>query len=186
MAGWEAQARNKRMGPKTDLVTFEKDDGGKYFIRPQKLSIEAQSELKALRSEAAAKISPSAQRALREAQEQWRESGGGEDDPSFAEIQALLTDEQWGLITSTLDVMNNQAPIIKLYLLHGIGEHNFDGPDGKIMTLDEALVDAWMEHEALAQEMVGIIEAWNRPLAGGSAETLPTVASGPTEGNSSK
>ena len=183
MAGWQTAARNKRLGPKTELVTFEKpqeDGGGKYWIRPQKLSIEASSELRHLNAELASKVPPSVQRALKEASKRWQAENNTDAEPPFAELQALLSDDEWNAVSSSLEVLVNQADKIKLLLTHGIGEHNFDGEDGKILELNEALVDAWMEHEALAAEMVAIVEAWNRPLANGSEPSLQTASSGPS------
>lgn len=187
MPGWEAAARNKRLGPKTEIATFEKEDGGKYWIKPQKLSIEAATELRQLRADIASKVSPSGQRALREAQQRWQDEHDSEDEPSFVELQGMLSDEEWQSLSGTLELLVNQSDIVRLYLRKGIGEHNFDGDDGRILELDDSLVDAWMQHEELASEMVAIIERWNRPLAEGSEPDLSTALSGAsTEPSSSR
>jgi hypothetical protein len=142
-------------------------------MRPQKLSIEAQDEIKKLQMVSAAQLKPSLRRAFDKARQAWRDSNKDEEqrEPEFAELQQYLSDDEWQAFATAGTAADVEKAIIRIRLLHGIAEHDLDDKDGNIVPVSEALVDAIEQYSTVAREMASIVEEWNRPLANGSEPT---------------
>jgi hypothetical protein len=63
--------------------------------------------------------------------------------------------------------------VARLSLQYGIGEHNFDDADGKLicegLKLDDASIKDILDYGPLAQEISAIVSGYNGPLAKRSA-----------------
>lgn len=182
---WSAAARNTRLGPKTELKTL---DG--YWVRPQKLSVDARNELRRLSAGMAAKMPPSERkelndiqaklRAERERIDELRENGEGAD--TEFDLHTFLSDEEWHTLIGSFETIESQLPMMRLYLLKGIGDHNFDDEDGEQVPWGLDLVEQLLEYEDVAEEIFNIVRAWDHPLAQGSEGSSSTQSSIDSEG----
>jgi hypothetical protein len=81
---------------------------------------------------------------------------------------------------------DNFRELIKVVILHGIHDHNFDDEDGKKIVFNDENVSELLEHFTVASEMFQIVMGFNAPLPQGSGEKSETAQSGPSEGLNSE
>ena len=168
--GFKAAAKNVLLGKKVELKSFQKEDGGSYHLTPRKLSVDARTALRKAQVELGAAASPEVQKMLKEKAVEYRKAHKikEEKEVSMADLQQLMSDVEWQKMLDATKGAFDQVNIIKIYLLHGIGVHDLDDTEGKVLPIDEALVDSIMDIEVLATEMVDIIREWDSPLQEGS------------------
>jgi len=167
--GWKASARRARVGEKVALETIE----GEYWVRPQKLSVDAAGDLRELILEAGKYATPTTQRLLKEKAVEWLDAHPEAEDgyePTIRDLQLLMNDEEWERITSIMNVAAADKEQLRLLMIHGIAESNLTDEKGNNIAWSEELVDQLMDFEALAREISGIAQRWNAPLPQGSGD----------------
>lgn len=167
--GWKASARRARIGEKVPLETIE----GEYWIRPQKLSVDAAGDYRRLMLAAGKCATPATQRLIKEKSAEWlAEHPEAEDgyEPTMVDIQLLMTDEEWERITSIMDIASADNAQLRLLMIEGVAESNLTDEKGNNIAWSEELVDQLMEFEALAREISGVAQRWNAPLPAGSGD----------------
>lgn len=176
---WEDKSRLKRLGEKHDLISL---DG--CYIKPIKYSIEGEEAINQARLKIRDKFPKGMISKLAK-----KYKGIGTLTPT--EMVAKLTAEEVEeLIEQTAAAEpGSQTEHIKLVLLHGIGEHNFQNGEGKPEEVNEDFAARICEDKALAIEMLGVIETHNRPLAlktGSKSGTLPSGSAGGSDSKKGK
>lgn len=186
--GFKAAAKNVLFGDKVELQSFEKEGGGKYFLTPRKLSVDAKAALRREQIELGTAAGPAVQKLIRDKKKEFLALNKKDesDEVKLADLQDMMTDEEWdSLLTSSKTAMD-QRPIMRILLRHGIGRHNLDDDKGKVLPIDDDLVEAIMDIDVLAKEMVEVIREWDSPLQKGSDDSSETAASGASKETTSK
>jgi hypothetical protein len=153
--GWKNDARRLVIGERRELGTFEG-----YWIRPRKFSIQAKDEINAIQRRIQKSIDKKALISLMK-----KVKGSKEADQSEEEIEKKLyesmTDDE---LNSMLDAQGVETKdLIYTKILYGVAEHNFcdeeKSEDSKVLAADI------LDYEAIAQEIINVVEEFNRPLA---------------------
>jgi hypothetical protein len=126
------------------------------WVRPRKFSVQARDELNALLFPRRALLS----KIRREQGQQADEEAVGDIDPALLAL----------------------ADAMRLQLRHGIAEHGFAGQG---IPPDEEWISSVLDDPELAQEIIVIIQDFNRPLARGSSESSKTPPNGAFGGSDS-
>jgi hypothetical protein len=153
--GWKNDARRLVIGERRELGTFEG-----YWIRPRKFSVQAKDEINAIQRRIQKSIDKKALISLMK-----KVKGSKEADQSEEEIEKKLyesmTDDE---LNSMLDAQGVETKdLIYTKILYGVAEHNFcdeeKSEDSKVLAADI------LDYEAIAQEIINVVEEFNRPLA---------------------
>lgn len=159
--GWQDDARRLIQGDKKELATFPG-----YWIRPKKYSVSQRDEIQAAMREIQKGID---KKALVEVMSKVRNF---DDELDKEELMKSLSEEN---LAALLDSSNlPTAKLAEIRLRCGIAEHNFEGS-----TVEE-LARAMMEYPVVCDEMVKIVEDFNRPLASRTSKTSETSPNGST------
>lgn len=162
--GFKAETRRAFVGPKHELECLKKEDssGKIYSIWPKKLPQWASDKINALQTRVL--VNPGAVtrvKALAKAREDGRE----------------LTDEETAGAATIMQEMPEgiNAEIARLCVENGIGQHDFDDDDGKIigegLRVTPELVSVIMDFWPLAQEIAKVVSEYSRPLLQKSKES---------------
>lgn len=89
-----------------------------------------------------------------------------------AEVEELVGELQPGAIS--------MAEIMRVSILHGLGEHNLDDGETRSSEVGPELVARIMEYAEIATEVFGIIQDWNSPLPKAMPAPLRTSPNGST------
>lgn len=173
---WEDKSRLKRLGDKHELESLEG-----CWIKPIKYSIEGEEAINQARLKIRDKFPKGMISKLAKKYK-------GLDELTPMEMVAKLSeDEMEELLEQTAATEpGSQTEHIKLVLWHGIGEHNLKNGDGKAEEVNEDFAARICEYKDLAIEMLGVIEAHNRPLALKTGSKSGTSLSGSAGESSSK
>jgi hypothetical protein len=182
--GWKEATRLALVGEKKKIEIISADK--ERWIRPKKLPVEVADEIgelsrSDLRMPENKELIPQYRALIKEMEAEGKVKDGkfaeGLEDDERTEINVKLS------MVAPISDKELRNKIFRLYLLHGIGEHNFESDeDGKpvgegkvfpIQTVDEIL-----EWGPLADEIVGIIKEYNSPLPKGSESTSGKSPSG--------
>jgi hypothetical protein len=132
-----------------DLTTFEG-----HWIKAKKYSINATDEINAATREVQKGMD---KKSLIEVAKKAREMGIAGEVVSEEDIMDMLTPEQMSALLDSTGVAS--AKVMEIKLRNGIAEHSFDGCPVKDLARDI------LEYPEIAQEMLKIVEEFNRPLA---------------------
>ncbi len=189
--GWKEATRLALVGEKKkiDIISSDKE----RWIKPKKLPVEVADEIGELtRSDLRApenkELLPQ-YRALIKQMEAEGKLKDGKPAENLNDDERTEMNIKLGMISPLTD-KGLRNKIFRLYLLHGIGEHNLESDeDGKLVgegkVLPTKTVDEILEWGPLAEEMVAIIQKYNAPLARGSESTSETSPSGSSEKSNS-
>lgn len=152
-------ALNRRIvGDPVTLACLGEENG--IWVKPRKFSVVGQDAIRAItipRSAALAKLRAAIEDkggAASDADGGLTEEGlRARDEAAIEKLTALD-----GFDAGKLAV----ADVMRAQLKYGVAEHNFDG-DPRAPT--EAWIDQVLDDPELAEEIVGIVGAFNRPLA---------------------
>ena len=171
--GWEVQARIRRQGDKYEIESLP----GLWF-RPQKYSVEASESIALLRQKLSGQFDPAL---LKKLITKYRELD--KELTTTKEVLDALEPEELIELTQSMKPKGKESSLEykKQVLLCGIDEHNFTGEDGKPEIIDPGFVDRLCEFKEAAEEMLLVIEGWNRPLALTSHTRSETLSSGSSQ-----
>jgi len=153
--GWKNDARRLVIGERRELGTFEG-----YWIRPRKFSVQAKDEINAIQRKIQKGIDKKALISLMKKVKGSKETDQSEEDLEKKLYESITDDE----IDSMLDAQGVETKdLIYTKILYGVAEHNFceeeKSENAQILAADI------LEYEEIAQEIVSIVEEFNRPLA---------------------
>lgn len=166
--GWEAQARRTILSDEVELTTLPG-----FRVRARKFTVAASDEIRAAqfrkRDMIPARLRALMARAMAEGKE-------------TADLGADLTsDEAEELATGIPAEASSMADIMRLSILHGIGEHNLDVQDRRDQGMVPDLVGRIMEYPDTASELFRIVQDWNSPLPKATPAISGTSPNGSTE-----
>ena len=165
MPGWKDATRRNLIGSKHELVAVK----GELWIRPKKWSIQAADEIASYRRELFA--DPERRRKIQRIMELKK----GEE----IDIKTLEEAEGGELLEllSALELQDRRS-IYAVGIRDGVGEHNFSDDAGELIgngqSFDQATIDDILTWGELATEMFGVIQEYNRPLAGRNGDNSET------------
>lgn len=163
--GWENSTRKSLVGSRVAL----KATGEECHVAPKKLPTEVVDEVRSIRL-AMLEDGDNPER-MRAYQAIFKKAQAEGRDPTEDEVGDLLK-----TVPHFSKAM--RTAIYRLYLTHGIGEHDFADDAGALVgggrTFPEEIVMKILEWDDLASEIGTVVEGWNAPLAKTPVETSAT------------
>lgn len=192
MPGWKERATTRYTG---ERVAIEAMDGD-YWIVPQKLGMEDMERIyslqekvdgeKRLRYQAAGITSIAAERVLKRFRDELPENSSREQRERILR-EEVITEGQCEVILDAAQLFTPEVvEMMRIGILGGVYDHNFDDEDGKRLAWDRELVDQLLAYPEVAGEVFGAVMEYNRPLASGKSRKSGTRRSGSTAGSSSE
>ena len=176
MGNWEAAAKRTIFGEKTPRTSLaEEGKKSEFWIKPRKYSVEAREEIKLATGDLLERLPDDIVNIIVEKQKkksnekQKKQSNEDADDKTddFLSIFSEMNTLQRCKVMKALRESKG-ANVIFLVIKNGIGEHNFKD-DNESSEVPKEFVDKILNYSPVADEMVRIIQDYNRPLAGGNS-----------------
>jgi hypothetical protein len=165
--GWEALARRSLLSPEVELKTLPG-----FRVRARKYSVAAADEIHTAQMRKRDQVPIELRKLMARAEEEGK---------GFAEVAAALPQEEAELLLSRIvPETSSVEDLMRLALLHGIGEHNLNDGTRCEEGVSRELVDRLMEYPALAEELHRIILEWNSPLRKATPAASGTSPNGST------
>lgn len=166
--GWEAQARRTILSEEIELTTLPG-----FRVRARKFTVAAADEIRAAQVRKRDMLPPRLRSLI------GRAAAEGKDLAALA--RELPEGEAEALLTDLPAEASSMSDIMRLSILHGIGEHNLDDQGRRDEVMTPALVDRLLEYPETTAELYGIVQKWNRPFAKTTPATSGMSSSGSTE-----
>ena len=160
--GWKEDARRTIVSGRKDLITFEG-----YWVKVRKYSINAKDEINTATREVQKGID---KKALMEVTKKIIAEGHEGTTPTESEVIEMLTPEQLSALLESNSLAASN--VMETKLRNGIIEHSFGG------TSVADLAIGLLEYPDIANEILGYIEEFNRPLAKKTSQTSVMSPSG--------
>ncbi len=162
---WESAAKRTIQSEKIELKSLPG-----YWFKAKKYSVSGYDEIQRILMAKMRALSPEVRAAIMRANEEGKPITEYLVDPTCAAD-----------IIAQLEESFNTAELMKLSLVHGLGDTNLI--DGEITEdgTKEELVDIIMEYADIASEIYQAVQEWNRPLAQKTATALNLQQNGHIE-----
>lgn len=148
----------KRIGEKVVLKTLEGDL--EFYVIPKKYSVTGAEDVAAVSVGMADKIPEDLMDKLEEYQDKKKKS---KDDFNFSNfLKTLSWHERSGIMQLASE--GKSAEYLKTVLKNGVSEHNLSDAEKPESLIDDELLNDLCEYPDVIQEIVNIIEGFNRPL----------------------
>ncbi len=179
MSGWKEVSRRLMFGPEVPLKTL----AGEYWIKPKKLSVQAADEFAEISRSIYLTGDIEKTKKFRELVKQTEAEGKDLDDVlkdmDPLELMRIIPQHD----------KEHRARVYEIVMLHGIGEHNLQDDNGKVIHegkyLDQKTVNEILEEAApLAEEIFMIVQDLNASLRKGSGSISPTSPNGSSKESS--
>lgn len=168
---WKQDAQRKIVGDKNELKTFPG-----YWIRPKKYSIAGQDAINAEQRKLQKGIDKKALVSV--AKKLKIDADGREEAEIMTEIMSNISDDELSALMDSQYVPS--AAYIKIRLQEGIDSHNFcDAAESKDV---DSLAEDILDYPEIAEELLQIVEEYNRPLAVKGSKKSKTPQNGSTTG----
>jgi hypothetical protein len=164
--GWQDDARRTIVSEKHELNTFPG-----YWVKVKKYSISARDEIQSVLSKFQKSIDKKALMSL---------VGKRGTNLSESELRESLTPEEIGAVLDMGNAETSQYSYVRIK--NGIAEHNFC--DEGVSKETESFAKDILDYSDIAQEILLIIEEYNRPLAEVTSKQSTTSPNGFTTGAS--
>ncbi|MCF7945446.1 MAG: hypothetical protein K9L24_01140 [Spirochaetia bacterium] len=151
---WKQEAQRKIVGDKKELKTFPG-----YWIRPKKYSIAGQDAINAEQRRLQKGMNKKA--IVSVAKRLKINADGREEEDIKNDIMDSISDDELSALMDSQYVPS--AAYIKIRLKEGIESHNFcDAAESKDI---DSLAEDILDYPEITEEMLQIVEDYNRPLA---------------------
>jgi hypothetical protein len=167
--GWKEAAQRTIVGDKVELKTFPG-----YWIKPKKYSVSGKDAINEEQRKLQQSIDKKALASMIKKLD--IDSDGKDEAQIMSEVMDTLTDEELAAMMDSQYVPS--ASYIKVRLNEGIHAHNFcDGPETQDVS---SFAQDILDYPEIAEEILKVVEEYNRPLAKKSTKKSKMQPNGST------
>ena len=174
--------KRTRVGERHEMETLPG-----YFFSPVKFSVEGSDAIKAVTAKNKDLLDAKSLKRIKEI--------AADEDGKRMDTAALLeklSDEEFADIVHSLNASSlGSLELSRVKIKYGLGPNNLGAgvsTEGALVKggVPDEFVEDVLQNAEIAEELVGVINIWNSPLAGKQQKTSRTAANGSTETRNSR